>query len=66
MEQHHEKTFCKVCLRGRTVFIREHRMYHIKSLRNHIEYGDVGDDRFGDILAHPYCDFCEEFMFSDL
>lgn len=41
-------------------------MYHIKALRSHIEHGDIGDDRFGDVLPHPYCDFCEEFSFSDL
>ena len=41
-------------------------MYHVKSLRNHIEYGDAADDRHGEILPHPYCDFCEEFLFNDL
>ena len=29
MEKTHEKTFCLVCLKGRTVFIREQRIYHI-------------------------------------
>ena len=41
-------------------------MYHINSLRAHIEQGDLGDDRHGEILPHPYCDFCEEFFFNDM
>ena len=41
-------------------------MYPLKYLRNHIEYGDSGDERHGEILPHPYCDFCEEFQFNDL
>ena len=41
-------------------------MYHVKALRGHIEFGDVGDERHGEILPHPYCDFCEEFLFNDL
>lgn len=48
------------------MFIREQRLYHTKALRKHIEYGDMGDDRHGEILPHPYCDFCEEFIFNDL
>jgi len=66
METQHEKTFCKICLKGRTVFIREQRLYPTKMLRKHIEFGDMGDDRHGEILPHPYCDFCEEFFFNDL
>ena len=66
METRHEKTFCKVCLKGRTVFIREQRLYHVNMLRKHIEEGDLGDDRHGEVLPHPYCDFCEEFFFNDL
>ena len=53
-------------MKGRTVFIREQRLYHVKNLRKHIEFGDVGDDRYGEILPHPYCDFCEEFFFNDV
>ena len=30
-----------------------------------MEEGDIGDDRFGEVLPHPYCDFCEEFFFND-
>ena len=48
------------------MFIREQRLYHVKQLRSHIEYGDMGDERHGEILTHPYCDFCEEFQFNDL
>lgn len=66
METQHEKTFCKICLKGRTVFIREQRLYHIKALRGHIEYGDCADGTHGDVLPHPYCDFCEQFLFNDL
>jgi hypothetical protein len=66
LESNHDKTFCKICLKGRTVFIREQRLYHVKQLRKHIEFGDVGDDRHGEVLPHPYCDFCEEFYFNDL
>ena len=66
LESAHEKTFCKICLKGRTVFVREQRLYHVKQLRAHIEYGDVGDDRHGEIMPHPYCDFCKEFLFNDL
>ena len=66
METQHEKTFCKICLKGRTVFIREQRLYPTKMLRKHIEFGDMGDDKHGEILPHPYCDFCEEFFFNDL
>lgn len=66
LETQHEKTFCKICLKGRTVFIREQRLYNLKALRSHIEYGDLGDKNHGEILPHPYCDFCEEFMFNDL
>ena len=29
METTHQKTFCLVCLKGRTVFIREQRIYHM-------------------------------------
>ena len=66
LESNHDKTFCKICLKGRTVFIREQRLYHVKQLRKHIEFGDIGDDRHGEVLPHPYCDFCEEFYFNDL
>lgn len=37
LETTHQKTFCKICLEGRTVFIREQRIYHLKALRGHIE-----------------------------
>ena len=30
LEREHQKTFCKICLKGRLVFIREHRLYHLK------------------------------------
>ena len=66
METQHEKTFCKVCLKGRTVFIREQRLYHIKALRNHLDEGDIGDEKHGEIMPHPFCDFCNEFLFNDL
>ena len=26
----------------------------------------MGDERHGEILPHPYCDFCGEFFFNDL
>ena len=39
-------------LNGRTVFIREQRLYNIKALRIHLEEGDIGDDRFGEVLPH--------------
>lgn len=38
----------------------------MKALRSHIENGDVGDERHGEIMPHPYCDFCKEFSFNDL
>ena len=66
MESQHEKTFCKICLKGRTVFIREQRLYNLKALRSHIENGDLGDKYHGEVLPHPYCDFCEQFSFNDL
>ena len=65
MEKNHEKTFCLVCLKGRTVFIREQRIYHIQKLRNHIENGDPANDKGAEILPHPWCDFCEEFFFDN-
>lgn len=66
LETQHEKTFCKICLNGRTIFIREQRLYHIKSLRLHLEEGDLGDHHHGEILPHPFCDFCDEFFYNDL
>ena len=66
MEKTHEKTFCKVCLKGRTVFIREQRIYHIQKLRSHIENGDPASDKGAEILPHPWCDFCEEFFFDNI
>lgn len=41
-------------------------MYHVKALRNHVEFGDPGDDRHAEILPHPYCDLCEKFFYNDL
>ena len=65
LEQHHQKTFCKICLKGRMVFIREQRIYHIKALRNHIEHGDPPSEKGPEILPHPWCDFTEEFFYND-
>ena len=48
------------------MFIREQRLYNTRDLRHHIEYGDRGDEKHGEILPHPYCDFCEKFEFNDL
>ena len=62
METVHQKTFCLVCLKGRTVFIREQRIYHMQKLRMHIEHGDPASDRGAEILPHPWCDFCEYFF----
>ncbi len=53
-----------MCLKGRTVFIREQRIYHMQKLRNHIEHGDAASERGAEILPHPWCDFCEEFFFD--
>lgn len=64
LEQVHQKTFCKICLKGRAIFIREQRIYHIQKLRSHIEHGDPATDRGAEILPHPWCDFCEEFFFD--
>ena len=66
LESVHQKTFCKICLQGRTIFIREHRIYHIKQLRQHIEYGDPSNERGAEILPHPWCDFCEQYFFNEL
>lgn len=66
LETAHQKTFCKICLKGRTVFVREQRIYHVKALRNHIEWGDPASDKGAEILPHPWCDFCQEFFFNDL
>lgn len=66
MERDHQKTFCKICLKGRLVFIKEQRLYNIKHLRDHIDHGDPGTDRQAEILPHPFCDFCEEYFFNDL
>ena len=66
METAHQKTFCKICLKGRTVFIREQRIYHVKALRNHINHGDPANERDSEILPHPWCDFCGEFFYNDL
>ena len=53
-------------MKGRTVFIREQRIYHMKALRQHIEHGDPGSEKGAEILPHPWCDFCEEYFFNDL
>ena len=45
LEKEHQKTFCKICIKGRLVFIREQRLYHLKQLRAHIEYGDPGNEK---------------------
>lgn len=66
LEFDHQKTFCKICLKGRLVFIKEQKLYHIKSISHHIENGDVGNDKQAEILPHPWCDFCEEYYFNDL
>ena len=65
MEYEHQKTFCKICLKGRLIFIREQKLYNVKYLKNHIEYGDVGNDRQAEILPHPWCDFCQDYFFND-
>jgi hypothetical protein len=65
MEQMHQKTFCKICLAGRTVFIREQRIYHTQKLRQHIEHGDPGGEKGAEILPHPWCDFCQQFYYND-
>ena len=36
MEHEHQRTFCKICLKGRLVFIREQKVYPLKFLKNHI------------------------------
>lgn len=41
-------------------------MYNTKYLKNHIQYGDVGNDRQAEILPHPWCDFCQEYYFNDM
>jgi hypothetical protein len=64
LEQAHQKTFCKICLKGRAIFIREQRIYHIQKLRSHIENGDSANERGAEILPHPWCDFCEEFFYD--
>jgi len=64
LEQVHQKTFCKICLKGRAIFIREQRIYHVQKLRSHIENGDTGTERGAEILPHPWCDFCEEFFYD--
>lgn len=51
-------------MKGRTVFIREQRIYHMQLLRKHIEHGDPANERGAEILPHPWCDFCEEFFFD--
>ena len=37
----------------------------MKALRNHIEHGDASNEKGGEILPHPWCDFCEEFFYND-
>lgn len=34
-------------------------------MKNHIQFGDVGNEKQAEILPHPWCDFCEEFYFND-
>ena len=46
------------------MFIREQRLYPIKSLKMHLEEGDLGNDHFGEILPHPFCDFCDDYFFD--
>ena len=65
METTHQKTFCKICMKGRTVFIREQRIYHTGNLRRHIEHGDPASANDSEILPHPWCDFCEEYFFDN-
>ncbi len=36
LEHEHQKTFCKICVKGRLIFIREQKMYNTKYLKNHI------------------------------
>jgi E3 ubiquitin-protein ligase ZNF598 len=64
LEQVHQRTFCKICLKGRAIFIREQRIYHTQKLRSHIENGDTATERGAEILPHPWCDFCEEFFYD--
>ncbi|TNV82752.1 hypothetical protein FGO68_gene9056 [Halteria grandinella] len=65
LERDHQKTFCKICLKGRLVFIKEQRLYNINFLRAHIDHGDPGNEKQAEILPHPWCDFCEEYFFND-
>jgi len=52
-------------MKGRTVFIREQRIYHTGNLRKHIEHGDPASKNDAEILPHPWCDFCEEYFFDN-
>lgn len=65
LELDHQKTFCKICLKGRLVFVREQKLYNVKHLKFHIQGGDPGNERHPEILPHPWCDFCEEYFFND-
>ncbi len=47
------------------VFIKEQKIYNVKYLKNHIQFGDAGNERQAEILPHPWCDFCEEYFFND-
>lgn len=65
MEKAHERTFCGICIKGRLVFIGEQKFYHKRRIDKHIEEGDVGGDCDVEILPHPWCNFCERYLYND-
>lgn len=65
MEKIHQRTFCPVCQKGRLVFIGEQKYYHLKKLDDHYYYGDPGGETGIEILPHPFCEFCDFYMFND-
>lgn len=61
----HQKVVCGTCKEGRLVFQQEQRKYDKRHFQKHIEYGDPGSEAQAEILAHPWCDFCEKYFFND-
>lgn len=65
LETQHDRTFCDVCLKGRLVFIAEQKLYHRWRVEQHKEHGDPGGEAGVIILPHPWCNFCNMYLFND-
>lgn len=55
----HKLRFCKICLKGRLIFIWEQKVYTQQDLNRHLNYGE------DDIPRHRECLFCKTMHYDE-